>query len=225
MKFLERLKKIGTKEKVVSYYRLSKKSDAMYLRQIYVCDAYINEHNYEKVLEFQETISGTVKLDERCDLVDCIVYCIKNNIKKIIVSEADRLSRNVNTFKEIMKMVEPFDIKFILVLDKLDTKNDSNIEKVKNKIEFAEKEVRKIHERLDSGRKKFISNGGKVGRKKGSIKTREQKKEEYPDVIRLLFEEKESIREISKKTGVSVATIQRLKNEFKGEYREVALVE
>lgn len=225
MKFLDRLKKIGKKEKVVSYYRLSKKSDAMYLRQMYICDKYIDEHNYEKVLEFQETISGTVKLDERLELVDCITYCIKSKIKKILVSETDRLSRSLSTFEEIMKMVEPFGIKFILILDNLSTNSESNINKIRAKVEFAEKEVRRIHERMNSGRDKYISNGGKLGRKKGSIKTKEQKREEYPDVIRLLFEKKKSIRDISKETGVSVATVQRLKNEFKDEYREVAFAE
>ena len=37
--------------------------------------------------------------------------------------------------------------------------------------------------RLNSGRKSYIANGGKLGRKKGSVKTTEQKKEEYKEVI------------------------------------------
>ena len=40
--------------------------------------------------------------------------------------------------------------------------------------------------RLNSGRESYIANGGKLGRKKGSIKSTEQKKEEYKEVISLL---------------------------------------
>ena len=40
--------------------------------------------------------------------------------------------------------------------------------------------------RLNSGRESYIANGGKLGRKKGSVKTTEQKKEEYKEVISFL---------------------------------------
>ena len=40
--------------------------------------------------------------------------------------------------------------------------------------------------RLQSGRKRYIEKGGKLGRKVGSIKTEEQMKAEYREVISLL---------------------------------------
>ena len=40
--------------------------------------------------------------------------------------------------------------------------------------------------RLNSGRESYIANGGKLDRKKGSVKTTEQKKEEYKEVISFL---------------------------------------
>ena len=40
--------------------------------------------------------------------------------------------------------------------------------------------------RLNSGRESYITNGGKLGRKKDCIKTTEQKKEEYKEVISFL---------------------------------------
>ena len=46
--------------------------------------------------------------------------------------------------------------------------------------------VARIVYRLNSGRESYIANGGKLGRKKGSIKTTEQKKEEYKEIISLL---------------------------------------
>ena len=40
--------------------------------------------------------------------------------------------------------------------------------------------------RLQSGRKRYIEKGGKLGRKVGSVKTAEQMKAEYREVISLL---------------------------------------
>ena len=40
--------------------------------------------------------------------------------------------------------------------------------------------------RLNSGRESYIANGGKLGRRKGSCKTTERKKEEYKEVIAFL---------------------------------------
>ena len=67
--------------------------------------------------------------------------------------------------------------------------------------------------RLNSGRAQYVRNGGKLGRKKGSVKTKEQKEKEYKEVL-VYLNKGYSIRVTSKLTNVSVATIQRLKNEF-----------
>jgi DNA invertase Pin-like site-specific DNA recombinase len=67
--------------------------------------------------------------------------------------------------------------------------------------------------RLQSGRKQFIEKGGKLGRKEGSCKTTEQKKEEYAEVLRLL-RKGISIRNIAKLSNVGISTVQRLKREF-----------
>ena len=68
--------------------------------------------------------------------------------------------------------------------------------------------------RLNSGKKLALEQGRCVlGRKKGSVKTQEQKKKEYAEVLSYLHKGY-SIRVTAKLTKVSVATIQRLKNEF-----------
>ena len=46
--------------------------------------------------------------------------------------------------------------------------------------------VARIVYRLNSGRDSYIANGGKLGRRKGSCKTTERKKEEYKEVISFL---------------------------------------
>ena len=67
--------------------------------------------------------------------------------------------------------------------------------------------------RLNSDRESYIVNGGKLGRKKGSIKTTEQKKDEYKEVISFL-KRGYSVRNTAKLSNVSVSIVQRVKREF-----------
>ena len=64
--------------------------------------------------------------------------------------------------------------------------------------------------RLQSGRKRYIENGGKLGRKVGSVKTAEQMKAEYREVISLL-RKGYSIRDVAKLSGKGVSTVLRVK--------------
>jgi DNA invertase Pin-like site-specific DNA recombinase len=67
--------------------------------------------------------------------------------------------------------------------------------------------------RLNSGRKHAMENGVVMGRKPGSVKTREQKEKEYANVIKLL-KKGTSIRNTAKLCNVSPKTVQAVKNEF-----------
>lgn len=67
--------------------------------------------------------------------------------------------------------------------------------------------------RLNSGRAQYIRNGGKLGRKVGSIKTTEQKKEEYKDIISYL-KRGYPVRNTAKLTSKGISTVQRIKTEF-----------
>ena len=73
--------------------------------------------------------------------------------------------------------------------------------------EMANIERSNIVYRLNSGRESYITSGGKLGRKKGSIKSTEQKKEEYKEVISLL-KRGYSVRNTAKLSSVSVSTVQ-----------------
>ena len=79
--------------------------------------------------------------------------------------------------------------------------------------EVAAIERTNIRYRLESGRQKYIADGGKLGRKQGSIKSMEQRKEEYKEVISLL-RRNYSVRNVAKLTGHSLQTIQTVKNQF-----------
>lgn len=79
--------------------------------------------------------------------------------------------------------------------------------------EMAKIERSNIIYRLNSGRESYIANGGKLGRRKGSCKSTERKKEEYKEVISFL-KRGYSVRNTAKLTSVSVSTVQRVKREF-----------
>ena len=63
---------------------------------------------------------------------------------------------------------------------------------------------------MQSERKRYIEKGGKLGRKVGSVKTEEQMKAEYREVISLL-RKGYSVQDVAKLSGKSVSTVQRVK--------------
>ena len=75
----------------------------------------------------------------------------------------------------------------------------------------AQLESDKISFRLQSGRKRYIEKGGKLGRKVDSVKTTEQMKDEYREVISLL-RKGYSIRDVAKLCGKGISTVQRVKS-------------
>ena len=75
----------------------------------------------------------------------------------------------------------------------------------------AQLERDKISFRLQSGRKRYIEKGGKLGRKVDSVKTTEQMKDEYREVISLL-RKGYSIRDVAKLCGKGISTVQRVKS-------------
>ena len=79
--------------------------------------------------------------------------------------------------------------------------------------ELAAIERQGIIDRLNSGRELYIQKGGRLGRKPGSRKTAEQRKEEYREAIALL-KKGYSIRNVAKLTGKAVSTIQQVKKDF-----------
>ncbi|GAB6981113.1 hypothetical protein JCM17136A_38090 [Phocaeicola sartorii JCM 17136 = DSM 21941] len=67
--------------------------------------------------------------------------------------------------------------------------------------------------RLQSGKAQYIAKGGKVGRKTGYRKPKEEKAEQYSGVFKLLSKNY-PIKTVSKLEKVSISTVQRLKKVF-----------
>lgn len=207
-------------KKAVIYARVSSVGDRQStLRQVLDLTQYATTNGMEVVEIFEEHISGAVKNEERPVLCECLDYCIANAINTLLISELSRLGRNVDEVLANVKRCKEnnlniyFQKENISIFQADGSKNPFLNIFISVLGTCAEMEREAIAFRLNSGLKRYKEAGGKVGRKVGSIKTKEQKQEEYAKVLRSLKQGK-SIRDTATLCGVSVSTVFRVKREF-----------
>ena len=173
-----------------------------------------------KVLEvYEEHISGAKRNEERAVLTKCIDYAVANGVEVVLFSELSRCGRavwevldTIRTLKD--NCINAYFQKEGLSLFGTDGKENPYLAVMVSVLGVcAQLERENITYRLNSGRAKYIADGGKLGRKVGSVKTKEQKQEEYAKVIRSLRAGK-SVRDTAAICGVSASTVQRIKKEF-----------
>lgn len=75
---------------------------------------------------------------------------------------------------------------------------------------FASMELSLIKKRLNSGRAKFVKDGGKLGRKVGSTKDTKQLLTQHSDIVKFL-KQGQSVRNTMKLTNKSSGTVQKIK--------------
>ena len=205
-------------QRAVIYARVSSVGDRQSTtRQVEDLKRYISFNDMELINVYEEKMSGAK--ENRPVLTACIEFCIENHINTLCVSEISRLGRStkivVNTIDELTKAGVNVYIQN-LPLCTLNADGQPNpIAKMITAVlsSFAEIERDNIRYRLNSGRELAKVKGVKMGRKVGSVKSRERKQEEYGKVIRSLRAGK-SIRDAAAICGVSVSTVQRVKKEF-----------
>ncbi len=203
----------------VIYARVSSVGDRQSTtRQVEDLKRYISFNDMELINIYEEKMSGAK--ENRPILTECIEFCIKNHVNTLCVSEISRLGRSVkivvNTIDQLTKSGVNIYIQNIQ-LSTLDSEGQPNaIAKMITAVlsSFSEIERDGIVYRLQSGRRVAIEQRKvKLGRKVGSVKSKERKQEEYAKVIRSLKQGK-SIRDTAAICGVSVSTVQRVKKEF-----------
>jgi len=207
------------KTNVIIYTRVSTDKQE-YERQIKDLNNYITKQNYNLLNTFSEKVSGAKKNTERPELINMINYCLSHSVEKVVISELSRLGRNtIEVLKTVELLTENKISLYILNLGIETLVNETKEVSISSKLmitmlaEFSAMERTQIAQRMQSGYKNYVSNGGKVGRTKGDTKDRETLRSEHMDIIRLLNKEL-SIRNISKITGKSTTTIQKIKKEF-----------
>ena len=206
--------------KAVIYARVSSVGDRQNTdRQISDLMDYVDYQKLELSKVFEEHISGAKKNSERPVLQQAIEYCKSNGVAILLVSELSRLGRNA--FEVLATVKDLIDSGINLYMQKeqltlLDAKGKPTMFApimIATLSTCAQLERENIKFRLNSGRKLYIERGGKLGRKVGSIKTTEQKREEYRDIISYL-KRGYSVRNVAKLSGKGISTVQRIKTEF-----------
>lgn len=207
-------------KKAVIYARVSSVGDRQStFRQVADLTQYATTNGMAVTEIFEEHISGAVKNEERPVLCECLDYCIANAINTLLISELSRLGRNVDEVLANVKRCKEnnlniyFQRENISIFQADGSKNPFLNIFISVLGTCAEMEREAIAFRLNSGLKRYKEAGGKVGRKVGSIKSKEQKQEEYAKVLRCLKQGK-SIRDTSVLCGVSISTVFRVKREF-----------
>ncbi len=204
----------------VIYARVSSTNDRQSTdRQVSDLNAYASKNEINVIKTFEEHISGAKRNEERPVLCECLDYCIENNVDTLLISELSRLGRNVDEVLANVKHCKDNNLNIYFQKENLSifqadgSKNPFLNIFISVLGTCAEMERENIKFRLNSGRAKYIADGGKLGRKEGYRKPREQKESEYKEVIREL-KRGTSIRRTAKLCDVSVSTVQRIKAEF-----------
>lgn len=206
--------------KAVIYARVSSVSDRQDTsRQIEDLRKYANLQDIEVVATFEEHISGAKKNEERQVLTDCLEYCTTNSVHYLLLSELSRLGRSTLQVLRSLEVLHEAKVSvYIQNLGLYTLQPDGKVNPIVSILitilaEMSNIERSNIVYRLNSGRSNYIAKGGKLGRKTGSIKTEEKKREEYKEVIQLL-KKGYSVRNVAKLQGIGISTVQRVKNIF-----------
>lgn len=212
--------KIIMETKAVIYARVSSESDRQDTsRQIEDLKRYANQQNMEVVNIYEEHISGAKKNEERVVLTECLEYCRNNSVEYLLLSELSRLGRSTLQVLKSLEILHESNVSvYIQNLGLYTLQKDGKVNLIVSILitilaEMSNIERSNIEYRLNSGRKNYIMNGGKLGRRKGSIKTEEKMKDEYKETI-ILLKKGYSIRNIAKLQGIGISTVQRIKNQF-----------
>jgi len=168
---------------------------------------------------FEEHISGAKRNSERPVLTECLQFCFEKGVSVLLMSELSRLGRNVDEVLANVRQCKERRLNIYFQKENISIFQTDGGENPFLTIMIAvlgtcaQLERENIQFRLASGRRNYIANGGRVGRKTGSVKTREQKAEQYKDVLAYLTKGYK-IMDVAKLTGISTSTVQRLKSEF-----------
>ena len=204
--------------KAVIYARVSSEGDRQSTdRQVADLQSYAVGVGLEVVRVFTEQASGA--RDDRPVLAECLDWCCAGNADVLLLSEISRLGRSVKVIVDSVDRLTKAGVCIHFQDTNVDTLLPSGEENTYATMLVtmlglgAQMERSLIMGRLNSGRKHAMENGVVMGRKPGSVKTREQKERQYADVIQLL-KKGVSIRVTAKLCGFSPKTVQMVKNEF-----------
>jgi DNA invertase Pin-like site-specific DNA recombinase len=205
-------------KKAVIYSRVSSEGNRQdNERQTNELIEYASKVGYELVGVYEEKVSGFKKNEDRPIFSKMLDEIEKGEIDKVLVWELSRIGRSVIQSLQNIQLLTDKKVSIYIKNFNLETLND---DKTPNSLSMfmvqilfsvANMESQLTKSRMASGYRNHIKNGGKVGRKLGSIETEEEIIQKHSDVLKLL-KKKLSIRQISGLTNKSTNTILKVKS-------------
>mgnify|MGYP001118160335 FL=1 len=207
---------------VVIYSRVSSQSARQSTeRQVVDLERFATGRGDKVVAVFEEKVSGRKANVDRPVLSRCLEYCIdpQNQVDMLLLSEISRLGRSTLEILKALDILHTHKVCVYIQNLNLETlRPDKTVNPLSSLVttllgELSAMERQGIIDRLNSGRELYIEKGGRLGRRPGSKKSLEQKREEYKEAISLL-KKGYSIRNVAKLTNKSVSTILSIKKDF-----------
>lgn len=173
-----------------------------------------NQNDYNVIKFFKDEAKSGLDTN-RQGLNDMLEFINHNNVNKIIITELSRISRNIKHLKDIISIITNKNISIYITELNIETitnnkLNTNNITILIDEIKYTNIEINKIQNRLNRGRKSYIDNGGKVGRKKGSKTSDIELILKHDDIVDLIMKGY-STRLIMIITNKANGTIQRIR--------------
>ncbi len=163
---------------------------------------------------FDKGVSGKVPFNEREKGKELVKLVLEGKVSELVVEELSRLGRNTVDTLTTLKWLEDNGVNVVVKsMGNLQSRIDGKKNPIWNLItsvmsSLYELERENILERTEMGRKMYVINGGKLGRKIGTVENRQEflQKETNQKIISLL-EKGKSVRDISGRLGVSTSTV------------------
>ena len=173
----------------------------------------LDKEKYDLTL-FDKGVSGKIPFSEREKGKELTELVESGKVDEVVVEELSRLGRNTIDSLTTLKFFEDNGVNVVVRgMGNLQSMIDGKKNPIWNLItsvmsSLYELERENILERTEMGRKMYVMNGGKLGRKKGSVENRKDflQKDRTKKIISLL-EKGKSVRDISHRLGVSTETI------------------
>ena len=173
----------------------------------------LDKDNYDLTL-FDKGVSGKIPFSEREKGRELTQLVQNGEVDEVVVEELSRLGRNTIDTLTTLKFFEENGVNVVVKsMGNLQSMVNGKKNPIWNLItsvmsSLYELERENILERTEMGRKMYVMNGGKLGRKIGTTESRNDflKKDRTQKIISLL-EKGKSVRDISSRLGVSPKTI------------------
>ncbi len=173
----------------------------------------LDKDNYDLVL-FDKGVSGKVPFSEREKGIQLTQLILEGKVSELVVEELSRLGRNTIDVLSTLHWLEEKGVNVVVRgMGNLQSQVNGKKNPIWNLItsvmsSIYELEREQILERTEMGRKMYVINGGKLGRKVGSNENIQTflSKPKSKQIISLL-EKGKSVRDISGRLGVSPKTV------------------